>query len=87
MYVDYEKVKSTRENAMSMYSQYVTENGIPDENNIFSLPVMVLVGYFIQVHSKDPEFAVRKYLREHSITYRKANEVKMLVHMLSKTTN
>lgn len=82
MRVDYDRVDAVRADSISKFDQYVDENGYPTEDILFSMPVVQLVGYFLKVHSKDPGAAVRKYLREHSISYRKANEVKMLINIL-----
>lgn len=82
MNIDYEKVKSTRANAIREYDEYVLENGYITQSEVYSTPVMVAVGYFLKVHSKDPLKEVRRYLKENSLSYRKANEIKMLVDIL-----
>lgn len=82
MKVDYNKVQATRQNAIQEFDNYVRDKGYPEEDDLFSLSVTITVGYFLKVHSKDPESAVRKYLKEHSISYRKANEIKMLINIL-----
>lgn len=82
MRIDYNKIDTTRVNAIQSFNDYVNENNYPSEDRLFELTTMQLVGYFLQVHSKDPEYAIRQYLRVHAISYRKSTEVRMLVKIL-----
>jgi hypothetical protein len=82
MRVDYAQVSSMRKNTIKAFEDHVESNGHPTESDVFSLPVLAMVGYFLKVHSKEPEMAVRRYLKTHTISYRKACEVKMIVNIL-----
>lgn len=64
------------------YKEYICTNGYLSEENIYSTPVIVMCGYFLTVHSKQPVTAVQRYLNRHSIPYDKAKEVKMLLCIL-----
>lgn len=73
---------STKRRVIRKFEEYVEEKGYPDETVLISLPVVVLVGYFLKVHSKNPELAVLRYLSNNSISYKKSNEVKMMLKAL-----
>lgn len=84
MRVDYVEIQQKKNNAVRMYDEYVSRYGTPSEDTLMTLPTMVIVGYFLTVHSRDPQSVINRFLRNNIITYRKANEVKMLVSILSK---
>lgn len=83
MNIDYKRISSIRTSLIEDYKNYCENNGIQDEDSIYNMPVKTMVGYFLLVHSKNPMKAVRMYLQNHTIDYNKANQVKMLISILS----
>lgn len=75
-------VQSARNSIIKRFEKYVEEKGYPDENALISVPVVILVGYFLKVHSKNPGMAVLRYLNSNTISYQKSNEVKMMLKAL-----
>lgn len=84
MIIDFERASSVRDTSIKQYEDYVTSNGVVTEDKVQYLPTMVMVGYFLKVHSASPMDAVRKFMKSHSLPYRKANEVKTILTILEK---
>lgn len=73
---------STRVSIINRFDDYTKDKGYPDDSTLSSLPVVVLAGYFLKVHSKSPELAVLRYLNKNSISYKTSNEVKLIISAL-----
>lgn len=83
MLTEYERVNSLKRRTIVEYENFIKLNGFITEESLFGVTTPVLVGYFLVLHSKDPKGALRRFVKDHPISYRKYSEVEMLIDVLN----